>query len=377
MWETESGESIGEPWKAEGSVLFLSYTHDDSTIVIASANETDYKRSGPDRTVILPPSFEARCHYLGDEFNGDQVYGWAKQTMIQVRDASALARQKAASHSHWVKSVSFSPDGKQIVSGSYDGSVRVWDAETGDEVRIARMKHPRLGPVFFATFSPDGKHIASGGVDPVVRIWDAETGSLVRALEGHSYLSIVACGAYSPDGARIVSGSSDHTLRLWSTENWCLVGNPLTGHSGWVHSVAFSPDGSLIVSTSSDTTARLWDGLTGEHVGETGHTGRISSVVFSPDSTLLAMGFDDYTIRLWDMRKKCIIGGPLEGHENTVISLGFFPGWSTPPLCWNGSYNSLLGCLFRISSWETICWPHSLLEHGHLAKWQAYYLRFL
>ncbi|THU75307.1 WD40 repeat-like protein, partial [Dendrothele bispora CBS 962.96] len=112
--------------------------------------------------------------------------------------------------------------------------------------------------VLSVAISPDGKRIVSGSCDSTVRIWDAETGSSVgQPLQGHddSVLSI----EFSPDGKRIVSGSHDRTVRIWDVETGSPVGQPQQGHDDSVQSVGFSPDGKRIVSGSDDRTVRIWD----------------------------------------------------------------------------------------------------------------------
>ena len=93
--------------------------------------------------------------------------------------------------------------------------------------------------------------------------------------------------AFSPDGKRIVSGSHDNTLRLWDADTGQPIGQPMTGHTGAVFSVAFSPDGKRIVSGSYDKTVRLWDADTGQPIGQplTGHTGRCSAWRSAPTAS--------------------------------------------------------------------------------------------
>jgi WD40 repeat protein len=118
-------------------------------------------------------------------------------------------------------------------------------------------------------YSPDGSRIVSGGADETVRVWDAETGQELTELTGHA--GTVNSVAYSPDGAhgggRIVSGGSDGTVRVWDVSAALNTGaetrqalTRLTGHTGSVNSVAYSPDGSRIVSGGEDGTVRLWFG---------------------------------------------------------------------------------------------------------------------
>jgi WD40 repeat protein len=108
-------------------------------------------------------------------------------------------------------------------------------------------------------FSPDGKRIVSGGYDKTIRLWDVATGTQIgEPLRGH--MRWVTSVAFSPDGKQIVSGSFDNTIRLWDAATGTQIGEPPLGHKGAVLSVAFSPDGKRIVSGSEDKTIRIWDG---------------------------------------------------------------------------------------------------------------------
>src|SRR5882757_5258901 len=114
------------------------------------------------------------------------------------------------------------------------------------------------GSINCISYSQNGSHIATGSFDETVRIWDAETGAVVgNPLEGHT--DFVRSVAYSPDGQHIISGSLDRTIRIWDTETGAAVGNPLEGHTDFVRSVAYSPDGQHIISGSLDRTIRIWD----------------------------------------------------------------------------------------------------------------------
>ncbi|OCH85338.1 hypothetical protein OBBRIDRAFT_321306 [Obba rivulosa] len=110
--------------------------------------------------------------------------------------------------------------------------------------------------VFCVAFSPDGKRVISGSEDRTIRIWDAETGrTMTGPFNGHrDRVCSVAC---SPDGKRVVSGSSDKTIRIWDAETGRTVVGPLNGHEGSTTSVAFSPDGKRVVSGSFDKTIRI------------------------------------------------------------------------------------------------------------------------
>ncbi|KAJ7854402.1 WD40-repeat-containing domain protein [Mycena olivaceomarginata] len=185
-------------------------------------------------------------------------------------------------HTQVVASVALSPDGKRIVSGSYDETVRVWDSESGEV--IAGPFNGHTDSVTSVAFSPDGKRIVSGSEDKTVRVWDSESGEVVAGpFNGHTdWLTSVAL---SPDGKRIVSGSRNKTVRMWDLESGEVVAGPFNGHTNSVRSVAFSPDGRRIVSGSHDKTVRMWDSESGEVVAGpfNGHTDHVASVAFSPD----------------------------------------------------------------------------------------------
>ena len=214
-----------------------------------------------------------------------------------------------------VKSVAFSPDGRLIVSGSGDGTIQLWDAQTGGQVGNPLKGH--TNSVNSVAFSPDGRHIVSGSWDKTIQLWDAQTGGQVgNPLKGHT--SSVNSVAFSPDGRHIVSGSQDKTIRLWDAQTGGQVGNPLQGHTSLVNSVAFSPDGRHIASGSRDKTVRLWDAQTGRQVEDPfqGHTDEIMSVAFSPDGRHIVSCSMDNIIRLWDAQ----MGGQVENSLSSTLS---------------------------------------------------------
>jgi len=222
-----------------------------------------------------------------------------------------------------IQIVAFSPNGKQIVSGSYD-SIKLWDAETGEKLQKPFKGHE--SGVSSIAFSPDGRQIVSGSYDNTIRLWDAETGEQVQQpLRGHE--NWVSSVAFSPDGKQIVSGSADNTTILWNAETGQQVQQPLRGHENWVSSVAFSPDGRKFVSGSYDNTIRLWDAETGEQLQQPlrGHENLVSSVAFSPDGKQIVSGSYDNTIRLWNTETGEQLQQPLKGHENMVFSVAFSP----------------------------------------------------
>ena len=197
-------------------------------------------------------------------------------------------------HSRPVTSVAISTDGKRIVTGSRDNTARIWDAETGKELR---KLEGHSGPVYSVAISTDGKRIVTGSDDNMARIWEAETGKELKKLEGHS--SPVYSVAISTDGKRIVTGSLDKTARIWEAETGKEL-RKLEGHSGPVLSVAISTDGKHIVTGSLDKTARIWDAETGKELSKLeGHGRPVTSVAISTDGKRIVTGSNDKTAILW------------------------------------------------------------------------------
>ncbi|PSN16635.1 hypothetical protein C7271_20120 [filamentous cyanobacterium CCP5] len=151
--------------------------------------------------------------------------------------------------------------------------------------------------VWSVSFSPDGQKILSGSQDNTLRVWDVQGNSTCEPFLGHtaSVLSV----AFSPKDQTIVSGSGDRTLRLWDLQG-NTIGKPFLGHTDTVYSVTFSPDGQTIISGSGDRTLRQWD-LQGNPIGEPflGHQARVFSVAVSPDGQTLFSGDSDGNLRLW------------------------------------------------------------------------------
>jgi WD40 repeat protein len=198
-------------------------------------------------------------------------------------------------HTGWVSSVTFSPDGKRIASGSQDRTVKVWDAQTGHEL-LTIKGHTDWAPG--VAFSPDGTRLASASFDRTVKVWDAQSGRQLLDLKGHT--NRVTSVAFSPDGRRLASGSDDHTLKLWDAQTGRQTLD-LKGHTSDVTSVAFSPDGTRLASGSADQTVKVWDAQTGRQALELStHTAPVVTVAFSPDGTRLASGSLDHTVKVWD-----------------------------------------------------------------------------
>jgi WD40 repeat protein len=157
-----------------------------------------------------------------------------------------------------VWSAAFSPDGQPIVSGSggYDNSLQLWNVDTLAPDGPAMVGHNGY-QLYSVGFSPDGKNIVSAGYDGTIRVWNAETRQQVEVLgaDQNPVLSV----AYSHNGKWIASGGVDGRVRVWDAERgFQPVGTPMAGHQNWVASIAFSPHDTRILSGSWDENLQLW-----------------------------------------------------------------------------------------------------------------------
>ena len=252
--------------------------------------------------------------------DGKRIVSGSGDETVKVWDAErGRVLVVFSGHGSSVTSVAFSPDGKRIVSGSDDDTLRVWDFEG----RRALLTLPGHGAgVSSVAFSPDGKRIVSGSGDRTLKVWDAESGRELLALRGHK--GGVTSVAFNSDGKRIVSGSDDDTLKVWDLERGREL-LTLRGHGAGVSSVAFSPDGKRIVSGSGDRTLKVWDAESGrELLALRGHKGGVTSVAFNSDGKRIVSGSDDDTLKVWDLERGRELL-TLRGHAAGVSSVAFSP----------------------------------------------------
>jgi len=212
-------------------------------------------------------------------------------------------------HKGSIQSVAFSPDGKQILSGSDDETIKLWDVNSGREIRTF-SSHRRS--ILSVAFSPDGKQILSGSGDQTIKLWDVNTGREIKEI--NLIDDEVSSVTFSPDGKQVLFGSLDKTIKLWdiNTEKEIKAFSSYRSvsfldieyHSSILNSVKFRPDGKQFISSIfSDNTIKLWDIKTGKIIKIfTNYSGgNVTSSSFSPDGEQIVSGSWRGSIKLWDV----------------------------------------------------------------------------
>ncbi len=331
VWDARTGQPVLELQGVPGPAHSVAFSPDGTRL----ATGNDYGTAKVWDALTGQPLFSLKGH-AGLEVSvafspdGARLATASNDGTAKVWDARTgpLGRQFGAAdkpllelegHTGPVRSVAFSPDGARLVTGSSDGTAKVWDARTGRPLLELRVN---LTMVQGVAFSPDGRRLAISSNNKTAKVWDAWTGQPVLELQGNT--NGISGAAFSPDGRRLVSGSNDKTAKVWDAR----TGQPLLelkGHTNSVSSVAFSFDGTRLATGGLDQTANVWDGQTGQLLRQLkGHAGFVNSVAFSPDGARLATASHDGTAKVWDPRTGKLLLD-LKGHTHWVSSVAFSP----------------------------------------------------
>jgi guanine nucleotide-binding protein subunit beta-2-like 1 protein len=207
-------------------------------------------------------------------------------------------------HSHIVEDVVISSDGQFALSGSWDGTLRLWDIKNG---KTARRFVGHDKDVLSVAFSADNRQIVSGSRDKTVKLWNT-LGECKYTIKEEGHTEWVSCVRFSPNptNAMIVSCGWDNLVKVWKLSN-CKLRTNLVGHTGYLNCVTVSPDGSLCASGGKDGTAMLWDLSEGKRLYSLPAGDIIHALCFSPNRYWLCAAATQ-CIKIWDLESKVVVG---------------------------------------------------------------------
>jgi WD40 repeat protein len=201
-------------------------------------------------------------------------------------------------HTAAVSSLAFSPDGKLLLTGSFDHSLKLWEVPTGKEVKTYAGPQGHQHMVVSVAFTPDGKTVASGGVDNRAYLWEVPSTSPLRLLRSGAEQTALAVSA---DGTRLATAAKDGVIRVYGAGDF-KPASELKGHTGPVTSVSFSGNGQLLASGGSDHTVRFWNLAKGQQFPVLGmHGGAVTAVCMHPNNSAAYSGGDDGQLKFWQI----------------------------------------------------------------------------
>ncbi|QHG17634.1 hypothetical protein A6V25_12855 [Nostoc sp. ATCC 53789] len=259
--------------------------------------------------------------------NGQQVISASDDKTLKVWNLATGEEQFTLNgHSSYVNAVAVTPNGQQVISASDDKTLKVWNLATGKEgfftfIRnlITRRKIFTLKGhsdwVKAVAVTPNGQQVISASYDNTLKVWNLATGEEQFTLNGHSHW--VNAVAVTPNGQQVISASIDNTLKVWNL----ATGEEqftLNGHSSYVNAVAVTPNGQQVISASYDNTLKVWNLATGEVIATFAGEGSIDCCAVAPDCMTIVAGDSSgrvHFLRLEGMRE--------ESRESNFICQGF------------------------------------------------------
>jgi len=259
--------------------------------------------------------------------DGQRLGSASADGTVRVSDASPFDetadRRTMTLHAHGgeVYGLAFSPDGR-LASASADKSINIWNTANGRPVLVLTLPtHTDI--VFSVAFSPDGRRLVSGSYDGTAKLWDTQNGKVLYTF--HDFKGWIRSVAFSPDGQTIATACVN-LLQLWDAETGEELNRRFRADPDYVRCVTFSPDGTYVAVVGTTKSAKVWDVNTGEEVSSfPGHLTRVKSVAFHPSGEYVASGDGDFKVMLWDPRTGQEIRTPLSEHTDVVESLAFSP----------------------------------------------------
>jgi WD40 repeat protein len=263
------------------------------------ADQANQRSEAGDASAAIALSLEALPSKDGNRPESSEAQTSLLTALQQLREKNVLV-----GHTEQVWSAQFSGDSQTILTGSRDGTARLWDRRTGRQLYVFGEETPEG---VRTSISPDGRTVATVVGFRNLSFWNAVTGLKIADTDGHvsvdrterRELAIINGSSFSPDSQRFVTSSQDRTARIWSSQTGKIV-LILAGHTDLVGDAEFSADGLFVVTASEDRTARIWNAQTGKVVHTlSGHEDSVYRAQFSRDGERVLTLSKDRTIRIW------------------------------------------------------------------------------
>ena len=358
IWDPHTGDSVSAPLSDLGApVAALAFTPEADAIVAISdggqASRWEIEELSLDeeprrlpsgmpevRDLAFSPDGEllvavGRGGSDGEDRAHEAAEGEDAGRVVVLDPRSGDVVHELVGHEGVVSWAAFASDGTLATAG-HDGTVRLWDVETGAQVGTPLTGHE--GPVLSVEFDPrDADRLVSSGADGSLRRWSRSTGEETGApITGHGSdpdpkrdradRRDVVSVSFNHDGSLLASAGVDHTARIWETESW-NEDALLAGHRGPVGDAVFDPtDSGVVFTAGSDETIRAWDIPTGQELDRfSGPGAPVVDLVALVDGSALISSGGDNAIRLWDIGARTLLGTPLERHDDPLRRMALHP----------------------------------------------------
>jgi len=335
LWDVATGtEALSIP--SSSNVLSVAFSPCGQMLALGSQRGVKLCDSwtGDELQVLAGGSSDVFCVAFNPNPDETQLAAASRDGTVRLWDASSGEQLAVLQGDNSPRSVCYSPDGRQLTVATFGGTVFVWDV-TKPIRAVARHQWDTRGGNSRVVFSPDGQHLALSTADGAIAIVDPWTGREQQSFRAHGR-GIAKVVAFSPDGRRIATAGGDRTIKLWD-----LLASSvpqiirIKKEGAHVSHMAISPDGQRVALTSvlnrsspgagtSDRTLLIWDMREQQISYFKEHSDWITSVAFSPDGRRFVTGSDDKTAKLCDAATGRVLLN-LEGHDATVTDVAFSP----------------------------------------------------
>lgn len=335
VWDIGSGKQIAE-YIHDAGVGDISWSQDGKLLALADSQILLWEPAGDQESAPAMEISRSATQIVWSDDGGLIAAGLTDGSLALWDIQSGVLFETTPAHSLWVNSLDISRDAGQVISGGKDGKIIIWDRKSGEEQRILDGHD---GAVEYVKFL-EGDRFFSAGLDGQLILWDAYSGEILTSCE--LFQPAVNAVAWSLDGKWIAAGGMDGVIYLWQADTGQLY-QKLVGHQEAIESLVWSQDSSRLASLTSEKALFVWEIPAGELLNKLEHPNSANSEqVFMPDGSpveseidtraydatfsqngkYLAAGGNDTRVYIWDLDSGEIVQ-ELEGHMTDVLSVEY------------------------------------------------------